>query len=59
MVEMDNVLAASEQLENADLSVQVLPHLGVLSEELLANHLHGNLSGAILVRTEGGEQVRR
>ena len=54
MVEMDHVLAAPEQLEDADLSVQVLPHLGVLSEELLPNHFHGNLSATLLVKTRGG-----
>lgn len=48
MVKVYHILTASEELHDTDLSLQVLPDLRVLLEEVLVHHFDGHLPRTIL-----------
>ena len=48
VVELDNILTASQQLEYSDLSVQVFSDFGILLEEFSPHHFDSHLSSTSL-----------
>ena len=48
MIELDNVLTASQQLEYPYFPIKVFPDFGILLEKLFLYDLHRHLSGTSL-----------